>query len=410
MGKKTYFVTFILLFLIINVCIVETDVAVAALTNKGIMTEVMQKYREAASTWAGTMQTAASRLYISLAAISLVWTMGQLPFHRSSFPEIFGELLRYIIFTGFFYWLLINAPQLAESIIDSFQKLGGKAIGQTGQLYPSGIVDLGFKLYDSVCQNIAKGFSIELLGNYICAWLISIVIMILMALVGINMLLQLCAAWVLAYAGIFFLGFGATRWTSDIAINYFKTVIGLGASLMTMTLLVGIGTSIIQGSMAMMTPGKHLLNELGVVLISVLTLFLLVDKLPAMVAGIINGSSIGASMGVGAFGAGAAVGAAGVAAGAAKFGGKLIGGTAGSAVRVAGSLTKAGDNALTAMQQGTGAFTGLDRRPGQGAGLSRSMGITTAFATEVGKSLSKDAGRAAVNTAKSVAQKIIGGK
>ena len=372
------------------------------------MNEVMQKYREAASSWGATMQTAASNLYIYLAAISLVWTMGQLPFHRSSFPEIFGELLRYIIFIGFFYWLLINASDISESILESLQQLGSKATGQPAST-PSDIVDIGFKLYNEVCVKISKNFDIKMLGYYICAWFISIVIMLLMALVGINMLLQLCAAWVLAYAGIFFLGFGATKWTSDIAINYFKTVIGLGASLMTMTLLVGIGTSITENSIAMMTPGQQNLNELGVVFISALTLFLLVDKLPAMVAGIINGSSIGASMSVGAFGAGAAVGAAGVAMGAVKLGGAIIGGSAvGAVATAAGALTKAGDSALSAMQQGTGAFAGMEQRPGQGAGLSRSMGITTAFATEVGKSLGKQAGGAAVNSAKNAAQKMMG--
>ena len=358
---------FIVLLLNIGVCGIEVDLAFAKLTNEGIMNEVMQKYKEAASTWAGTMQEAASNLYIGLAAISLVWTMGQLPFHRSSFAEFFGELLRYIIFIGFFYWLLINASEISEAILESLQQLGSEAIAQKVST-PSDIVDVGFKLYDTVCVKISEGrFSINNIGYYICAWLISVVIMLLMALVGINMLLQFCAAWVLAYAGIFFLGFGATKWTSDIAINYFKTVIGLGASLMTMTLLVGIGTSITENSIKMMEPGQQSLNELGVVFISSLTLFLLVDKLPAMVAGIINGSSIGASTSIGAFGAGAAVGAAGVAMGAAKFGGALIGGSAVSAVaNAAGALTKAGDTALNAMQQGSGAFAGMDRKPGQG--------------------------------------------
>jgi type IV secretory pathway TrbL component len=31
-----------------------------------------------------------------------------------------------------------------------------------------------------------------------------------------------------SYAGIFFLGFGGSRWTSDIAINYYKTVFRRG--------------------------------------------------------------------------------------------------------------------------------------------------------------------------------------
>ena len=410
MDRKYVFVAFIGVLLLFCIFMAEPNVAFAELTNEGIMNDVMQKYQEAAGSWAEVMQGAASRLFISLAAISLVWTIGQLPFHRSSFAEFFGELLRYIIFTGFFYWLLINAPQLSDSIIMSLRELGGQASGQ-GQLYPSGVVDIGFKLYDTVCVRIKNDFSLDMLGYYICAWFVSVAIMILMALVAINMLIQICAAWILAYAGIFFLGFGATKWTSDIAINYFKTVIGLGASLMTMTLLVGIGTTIIQGNIEMLSPGEQRLTELGVVLISALTLFLLVDKLPAMVAGIINGSSIGTSMSVGAFGAGAAVGAAGVAMGAVKLGGAIIGGSAVGAVATAASaLTKAGDSALSAMQQGTGAFAGMEQRPGQGAGLSRSMGITTAFATEVGKSLGKQAGGAAMNSAKNAAQKIIRGK
>ncbi|MGS0066676.1 type IV secretion system protein, partial [Escherichia coli] len=36
-------------------------------------------------------------------------------------------------------------------------------------------------------------------------------------------------AWILLYAGVFFLGFGGSRWTSDMAINYYKTVLGLAA-------------------------------------------------------------------------------------------------------------------------------------------------------------------------------------
>jgi type IV secretion system protein TrbL len=55
------------------------------------------------------------------------------------------------------------------------------------------------------------------------------------------MLLLLASGYVLAYAGVIFLGFGGARWTSDIALNYFKTVVAVGASLMTMVLIVGVG-------------------------------------------------------------------------------------------------------------------------------------------------------------------------
>ena len=173
---------------------------------------------------------------------------------------------------------------------------------------PSNLVDIGFKIYDAAQENLDIWSATS-----IAAYIISLIILVIFALIGINMLLKLCSAWVLAYAGVFFLGFGGSKWTSDMAVNYFKTVLGLGASLMTMTLLIGIGTSIVTESIAQMdTSGAQNLTEMAVLLITSITLFMLVDT--SMVAGIINGASVG-STGIGAFGAGAAIGTAAAAMG-----------------------------------------------------------------------------------------------
>ncbi|WP_177168777.1 hypothetical protein [Nitrosovibrio sp. Nv6] len=45
-----------------------------------------------------------------------------------------------------------------------------------------------------------------------------------LAPISVDMLLLLIAGWILAYARIFFLDFGV-RWTSDMASNYYKTVV-----------------------------------------------------------------------------------------------------------------------------------------------------------------------------------------
>lgn len=198
---------------------------------------------------------------------------------------------------------------------------------------------------------------------------------------AVNMLLQLCSAWILAYAGIIFLGFGGSRWTSDMAINYYKTVLGIGASLMTMTLIVGVGTDIIKEYHNGMSKGELNLEEIGIILVLSITLLLLTDKLPAMVSGIITGASIG-SNGGGSFGAGAAVGAAttagGVAMGAAAMGGKLA---------VAGAANMSGmASALKAAAQKTG-----DNDSGGASGLSGAMGNKSASAADVGKVLGKAA-------------------
>lgn len=272
---------------------------------------VLAKYQSASSSWAHIIQERAEWLFGSLALISFSWQFSQIVGSRESSPftEMIGELLKFVIFCGFYLWLLRNGPDFALKIIRSFMMIGAQAGGQEN-LEPSGIVDLGFTIYDAAQQNLDIWS-----GTSIAAYIISLIVLVIFALIGINMLLQLCSAWVLAYAGIFFLGFGGSKWTSDMAVNYFKTVLGLGASLMTMTLLIGIGTSIVTESIAQMdTSGAQNLTEMAVLLITSITLFMLVDKLPSMVAGIINGASVG-STGIGAFGAGAAIGTAAAAMG-----------------------------------------------------------------------------------------------
>ena len=283
--------------------LISPSTVYAELSNKNILDSVLIKYHSAANSWADIIQERAEWLFGSLALISFSWQFSQIVGSRGSSPltEMIGELLKFLIFCGFYLWLLKNGPTFANAFIDSMIKIGTMA---------SNLVDIGFKIYDAAQENLDIWSATS-----IAAYIISLIILVIFALIGINMLLQLCSAWVLAYAGVFFLGFGGSKWTSDMAVNYFKTVLGLGASLMTMTLLIGIGTSIVTESIAQMdTSGAQNLTEMAVLLITSITLFMLVDKLPSMVAGIINGASVG-STGIGAFGAGAAIGTAAAAMG-----------------------------------------------------------------------------------------------
>ena len=334
--KQLHFFVIILGFSVL----IFPESAFAVLTNKDVLDSVLDKYQTAATSWANVIQVYAEYFFGGLAVMGFVWQLSQSLFHRSSFAEVIGEIIRYMAFCGFFLWLLRNGPSFAQNIIESFRQIGNEASGQPG-LNPSGIVDLGFSIYDTAQKNLDIWS-----GTSIAAYVISLIVVVIFALVGVNMLLQLCSAWILAYAGIIFLGFGGSYWTKDMAVNYFKTVLGVGASLMTMTLLIGIGTNIVTDVIAQMdTSGAQNLTEMAALLVTSITLFMLVDKLPALVAGIINGASIG-SAGIGSFGAGAAIGAAAasmglaatsisksasIIAGAAKGGAALVAGGAGLA-------------------------------------------------------------------------------
>ena len=222
---------------------------------------------------------------------------------KADLAEFFAELVRFTIFTGFFWWLLDNAPDIATVIYDSLKKLAGQAGNTVGGLKPSGIVDNGFDVFFGAVGNVSAWSPVD----SFFAVAMSIGVLVICALIGVNMLLLLISGWVLAYAGIFFLGFGGARWTSDMAINYYKTVLGIAAQLMVMILLVGIGRTIIDQQYE--NTEITSVYELGVLVISCLVLFILVNKVPPLVAGIITGASVG-GQGIGQVGAGAAMGAA----------------------------------------------------------------------------------------------------
>lgn len=341
----------------------------AQVDNAGVFDNVLNRYSAAASGWAGVITTAASWLFWTLTVISMVWTFGMMALRKADIGEFFAEFVKFTIFTGFFWWLLTNGPNFASSIYDSLRQLAGNATGLGSGLSPSGIVDIGFAIFDKVLDQSSVWSPVD----SACGILMATAILVILALVGVNMLLLLASGWVLAYGGVFFLGFGGSRWTSDMAINYYKTVLGIAAQLMAMVLLVGIGKTFLDDYYTRMSAGISL-KEMGVMLIVVIILLALTNKIPALLAGIITGASVGGA-GMGGFGAGAAMGAAGMAVAAAATGGAALAAgaasAAGGAQAVMAAFSKASENASSGGDGGgdlMSAFTGGGGGGGDGGG------------------------------------------
>ena len=401
MKKYNYSFTFLLILISNN--------AFAEITNKGILDRVLEKYKTVASTWQEVLMNNALWLFWCLVTISMVFTFALMLLKKADISEFFAEFVKFTIFTGFYLWLLKNAPAIGGSIIKGLSQLAAKAAGIADTPTPSSIVDIGFGIFAKILDQGSIWSPIDSAIGV----LIGLVILVVIALVAINMLLLLITAWVLLYAGIFLLGFGGSKWTSDIAMNYYKTLLGISLQSFTMILLIGIGKSFIDDYYNAMSDSLNF-SELSVMLIVSIVLLYLTNKVPSLMSGIITGASVG-GMGVGNFTAGAAFGAAATAAagmsmaskafssGAANItgGAKAImealnagNGDAGSgseSIGVTGSdLADSFDGSLSsAMGEGSGSSSDSSSSGGEGQGSGSSSDSSSSGGEDQGAGSSK---------------------
>jgi type IV secretion system protein TrbL len=276
-----------------------------------------------------------------------------------------------------------------------------------------------------VFQNEMKHINFFLPAATVVPGCIAMFVLIICALIAVNMILLLCAAWIVLYAGLIFLGFGGCRWTSDMAINYYRTVLGVGVSLMTMQLIIGMGIKFLQDLVAS-TGDNPDVGQLAIVMVACIILAVIAHRLPQMVAGMaVSGGHNGAVGGVGVMtllgagiagasivrsvgaGAGAAVITEGAAASAKLLEERIAaaeaaiaagnGGAAPSVVNNQGGVDYGRSNAAGVSAGGS---TGSGPKAGSGPGVARqrSAGNAPARAGTVGSPVSGNPGQQAASS------------
>ncbi|NOU12515.1 MAG: P-type conjugative transfer protein TrbL [Methylococcaceae bacterium] len=277
---------FILIILGFSLSTLLVNDVSAATLDADAFNRVMAKYQTAATGWEGTIKKHAYQLFWGLTLISMVWTFGILALKKADISDFFVELIRFLGFTGFYLWLLDNGPQMAMAFINSLKGIAGEAAHVPSVVTPGTIINLALDFFTKIID--ATDFSFGSMAQAIVATAIALVILALFGLIAVNMMLLTIASWILAYAGIFFLGFGGSRWTSDIAIAYYKSVLMVGTQLMVMILIVGIGQNFLSDLISTLS-AEVVLKEMGVILLATIALYNLANKVPTMVSSIVTG-------------------------------------------------------------------------------------------------------------------------
>lgn len=347
--------------------------AYAAPMDTNVFDKILSRYQNAASAWGTVMVEYATWLFWGLVLISMVWTYGMMILRKADIQEFFAETVRFFGVTGFFWWILVNGPAIGDTIIKSMWQIGSKAIGIKTEFTPGGVVQIGFDIFFKVLDQSSIWSPVDSAMGI----LISIVILFVLTLIGINLLLLFISAWILIYGGVFFLGFGGSRWTSDIAISFYKTVLSVGAQLMAMLLLIGIGKTFIDQYYADMGGGANL-KELGIMFVASIMLFFLTNKIPPLIGSIIDNGNFGGAGLSGNF----TGGAVGMAAAAAATGGAMALTGATNIVGGGSSTLQTAFQSAQQMAGGSGILSGGSS--GGGGGTGGSSGFASAMASSGG--------------------------
>jgi len=365
----------LLLALIFSASAHGADVAAA----KGLM----NAFQQASNQWIGPLQQVATWLLISLATISLVWKFGLLALQQADFQEFVVELVRMILFVGFFLAVIQHADVWSKALIEGFAWLANYASGAGGvfdasSITPAAVLHRGMSLSVAISE-AATGWA-----STLTYFLLGVAIVVIYALIAAYVLLVFCESYFVTTAGVILLGFGGNQWTNDYATRYLTYCVSVGMKLFVTLLVVGIGEQLVYNWALAAGDWGNLSNVFSVLGV-LLLLVILVWMLPNIIQGVVNGSSLGG--GAGSFGA-----VAGLAGGAAMGAGAMA---AGGAKTLASGTTAVMEAAKLAQPAASGLAAGLGTYAAPGLKTATMIGETAktlggAAATAIGSSLRGD--------------------
>ena len=205
-------------------------------------------------------------LFWTLAGISLAWTAIEMALKQAEFGEIVAELCKFIVTTGFFFYLALHGTEIATSFVDGIETVAGIGAGipdihegGNGKL-PALIVSQGASTVVGMFTGLPdKGLldtSLALVVTYIFFAIAAVLVFFIFVYLAIKILMLQIILICQIYAGTFILGFGGCKWMRESSINYFKSVIATSLQFFMMLFLCSIltdmfvGTGTLQGLMA----------------------------------------------------------------------------------------------------------------------------------------------------------------
>lgn len=283
-----------------------------------VLTELENQVSRSARGWETTIMDAARSLFWILAGIEVGIAAVWLAIQAASLEGWFAELVRRIMFIGFFAFVLSQGPAFAKAVVDSLYQIGAGG----GSASPAEVFDAGIRVASQMSQQARFGvFEDNALA--IAAVLAMGVVVICFSLVAAIFVAVMVEMYVGLLAGMIMLGLGGSSFTKDFAIRYLIYAFAVGMKLMALVMIARIGSEVLLGlAKAETAISDQFITTLSIAGISVVV-FIIAMYVPNIIQGVVQGVSVSGGMEAirhGGQAASFATGSAFLAAGAASAG------------------------------------------------------------------------------------------
>lgn len=255
-----------------------------------LITSLQDEISAAAHGWEQTVSNAARALFWILASIEIglaaIWLALQAP----SLQEWFAELVRRIMFVGFFALVLDQGPGFAKAVVDSLFQIGASG----GNASPADIFNAGLVVAGKMAEKIRFGL-FEDNALAVSAAFATIVVVIAFSLVAAIFVAIMAEMYIGLLAGMIMLGLGGSSFTKDFAVRYLVYAFSVGMKLMALVMIARIGSQVLIGLANRPEIGEQFQTLLAIAGIAVVV-FVIAIYVPTIIQGVVQGASVSSGM------------------------------------------------------------------------------------------------------------------
>lgn len=234
------------LLLVVSITLMLPDLALAAL-NEGTPVELMNEFKSACLKFYHGIEFYALLLLWALAGIEFAWASTKNVIEGGGeIQKTLTLLIQAIIRPGFATLFIHKGAEWLPAIVESFKFFAIKGTGFTDELNPITIFDMGVVLQNQMVaqfnSEIGSG-AYAAISNFLPALLmfgVCIIILLAFGLMAITFALTVIESYILLAVSPTLFAMAGSRWTKDIALKPWNSMIAVGMKIMIMMLVLSI--------------------------------------------------------------------------------------------------------------------------------------------------------------------------